>query len=288
MPEDIAHRGTGPLIYAKRLSFLASEFEIQTNSQALLEQVIYFAKQPEQEFPISHRRTIPFTWTGEEYRIGDGEDDDESELSRVLAIEKLYKRLHREALANLREHTRVLAAVGIHQEHSFLIVGPQRTGKSTLAVRLLLEGYEICGDELALLHDGKAVAFPRSFLLHGDSLALLPQLASITEVGEPGRPAVRQRLVAVDPLKLGERWRLAPLPVRSVFFLEPNYGARSMAVPCGKLEMTRRVIPQCTPRASGGNWIGDLCAIIDCAETFNLQLGELDSAVAAISSILRR
>jgi hypothetical protein len=78
-----------------------------------------------------------------------------------------------------------------------------------------------------------------------------------------------------------------PLEVSAFFLLEPNYGARTTIQPCGKLEMLRHIIPQCTPPSSKrANWIGDMSRTVDNTHTFVLRFGELDSAVLAMKEIL--
>jgi hypothetical protein len=116
---------------------------------------------------------------------------------------------------------------------------------------------------------------------------LLPQLKSSEEFIAFASDPARETLIGVDPIGLEKFCRLMPLKVSAFFFLEPNYGARTTIQPCGKLEMLRRIIPQCTPPASKrANWIGDLSRTIDNTDTFMLRLGELDSAVLAIKEIL--
>ncbi len=274
-------------MHVERLQFLSTEFEIRTNSPELLDQVCDLAPHLQQEFSISHCRTISITWTGEEFRISNGDGSEDCELSTTIVIDQLFTRMHRLALANLPDHIRLRSVTGNHAGLAFLMVGPKCSGKTTLAVRLLLAGYDVCGDELALLLDGQAVAFPRRFLVRGDCVELLPQLKSSEEfIAFASNPA-RETLIGVDPVELGRSWRLTPLKVSAFFFVEPNYGARTTIRPCGKLEMLRRIIPQCTPpHSKRANWIGDLSRTIDSTDTFMLNLGELDSAVLAMKEIL--
>jgi hypothetical protein len=51
--------------------------------------------------------------------------------------------------------------------------------------------------------------------------------------------------------------------------------------------MTRRVLPQCARPISGRrDWLGDLCATVDRAETFVIEFGDLDSAMLAMRGVL--
>jgi hypothetical protein len=271
----------------ERIQLLSCEFEIRTNSLELLDRVCCLAPRVQQEYSISQRSAISITWTGEEFRISNGDGVEDYELSTTTVIEQIFKRMHRLALANLPDHIRLRAVTGIQAGRVFLIAGPKHSGKTTLAVSLLLAGYDVCGDELALVLDGQAVAFPRKFLVRGDCLELLPQLKTYQEFTDSASHSARDTLIAIDPTGLGKPWHLMPLDVSAFFLLEPNYGARTTIQPCGKLEILRHIIPQCTPPSSRrANWIGDMSRTVDNTDTFVLRFGELNSAVLAIKEIL--
>jgi hypothetical protein len=275
-------------MHVERIQLLSSEFEIRTNSCELLDGVCCLAAHLQQEFSISHRRTISITKTDEEFRISNDDGSEDCELSEMTVIEQLFKRMHRLALANLPDHIRLRAITGNQDGQAFLIAGPKCSGKTTLAVRLMLAGFDICGDELALLFDGRAVAFPRRFLVRGDCVEFLPQLNVCEEFAAFRANPARETLIGIDPTRLGKSWRVVPLEVLAFFFLEPNYGARTTIEPCGKLEMLRHIIPQCSlPRSKRANWIGDLGRTIDNASTFMVRIGELDSAVLAMRERLQ-
>jgi len=243
-----------------------------------------FNRQPDQELPVHNRHNITVCWTGEQYRITDGEDDD-FELSAIYTVENLYKRMHRRALANLPDHVGVRAVTGVLGNRAFLIVGGKGSGKSILAVRMMLEGYQITGDELALLHDGEVVPFPRRFMLPGDGIALVPELQGFDEFAD-FMATDRTRLIPIDPQSLGKPWRIAPLAVSTILAVERNFGSRSAAWPCGKLDMSRRMLPQCNRTSAGGELIRELSRTIDTARTFVLSLGDLNSAIAVIKNVL--
>jgi hypothetical protein len=274
-------------MHVERIQYLSSEFEITTNSLELLDRVCGLAPQVQQEFPVSHGCRISITWTGEEFRISNSEDGEDYELSTTAVVELLFKQMHELALANLPDHMRLRAVTVNQAGRAFLIVGSKCSGKTTLAVSLLLAGYDVCGDELALVRDGQAIAFPRRFLVRGDCVELLPQLKSYEEFIDSASHPARETLVAVDPTGLGKPWHLMPRAVSAFFLLEPNYGARTTIQPCGKLEMLRHIIPQCTPPSSKrADWISDMSRTINNTHTFMLRLGELDSAVLAMKEIL--
>jgi hypothetical protein len=51
--------------------------------------------------------------------------------------------------------------------------------------------------------------------------------------------------------------------------------------------MAEQVMRQCNPPSERDrNWIGDVCAMVDRAATYNLHVGELEQAVHAVSMAL--
>jgi len=137
------------------------------------------------------------------------------------------------------------------------------------------------------MRDGQATAWPRAFQISHDAIALLPQLNQserFRAVAAAPRHGWRE---AVDPLEFGKPWHIATSPVCAFFDIEPNFGARTRVRPCGKVEMVRRVMAQTLPPSvQQAQWLAGLTAAIDRADTFILQLGELDSAVDAIREAL--
>jgi hypothetical protein len=287
VPEDPAERGPDRLILTERLRFLACEFEIRSNSADFMARLDYIAQRAQQIFPLEEHCTIDVMWTGEEYRISDASGEADLELSAPFALEVLYDRMHRRALGRLPDHIRIHAASGLLPNGVFLIVGPKRAGKTTLALRLIAEAYDMTGDELVLLRDGQAVAFPRKFYVREGSLDLLPNVNALRTSAPFVANPVEGRLIAVDPTRFGRPWRISAAPIAAILFIEPNHGARTTIVPCGKVDMVRRVVAECSPPASGRpGWMADLCRAVDRAETVTIRLGELDSAVVAIARVL--
>ena len=227
------------------------------------------------------------TWTGGEFRLsGEGMEED-IELSVTSALETLYQRLHGRAIAALPDCVRISATSGTHAGGSFLIVGPERSGKSTLAISLMLAGVDITGDALVLLRDRRALPFPRKFFLREDSIGRVPSLRGIGRFAARISNPQEGRLVALDPLQFGKPWRIAPAAVSALFCIEPNHGAGSAVSRTGKVEMLRRLLPYCTPPISARrHWLGDLCATVDRAEAFVVQLGDLDTALEAMTNVL--
>jgi hypothetical protein len=274
------------MTFVDHVRLLSCEFEIRTNSRELIDLFTSVTQRATQNFPVVERCTATVDWTGEEFHIDIGGVEDDFELSVTSALETLYNGLHSRAIAALPDHIRIYAASGMHTGSAFLIIGPERAGKTTLALSLMLEGVDITGDALVLLLDGKALPFPRKFHAREDSLGKLAKLPLDRFAGSVSNPQ-DGRIVAFDPLEFEKPWRIEPAAVSTVFYIEPNFGGRSTLRPSGKVEMVRRVLPHVTPPiAARQGWLGDLCATINRAESFVMELGDLASAVAATLEVL--
>ncbi|MBV8118806.1 MAG: hypothetical protein JO081_02570 [Alphaproteobacteria bacterium] len=275
------------MTYVDHIRLLSCEFEVQTDSRELMDLLCLVTPRAEQDVPVVTRCTATVDWTGEEFRIDiDGVEDD-FELSVTSAVETLCQRLANRAIATLPDHIRVNAATGIHAGSAFLLIGPERSGKTTLALSLMLENIDITGDGLVLLRGSKVIAFPRKFYAREDSLVLLPRLRLIDRLAGSIRNPQEGRVVALDPLELGKSWRIAPAPVSTILYIEPNFGGSSIMRRSGKVEMIQRLLPHCAPPISARRgWLGELCDIVNRAATFVLELGDLDAAVAATIEVL--
>jgi hypothetical protein len=276
-----------PPTYVQNIRLLCCEFEIRTNSWDVINRFSHVTQSAEQDVPVLERGTVIVTWTGDEFRIsGDGMEDD-FELSVTSVVETLYQRLHGRAVAALPDHIRISGGSGTHARGSFIIIGPEGAGKTTLALNLMLEGIDITGDALVLLRDGKALPFPRRFFAREDSIGRIPSLRVMDRFAGYISNPQSGRVIALDPLEFGKPWRIAPSPVSALLYAEPNHGGRSTLRRSGKLDMTRRLLQHCLSPISGRrDWLADLCATVDRSETFVIELGDLDLAVAEIKRLL--
>lgn len=278
------------MLFTAHVRLLACEFKIRTNSQDLIALLATVLQQAEQDVPVTDRGAVTVTWTGDEFRFeGDGIEAD-FELSLPSSVDALYRRLYDLAIAALPDHIRISAACGMRGERSFLIVGATGAGKTVLALHLLLDGFDINGDAVTLLRDGQATPFPQKFQLRESSVTLIPKLASIKRFAWIARNPQALRLLALDPQAFGRPWRISTAPVGAIFHLEPNFGAAQTTLSsCAKVDMVRRVISNCAPPASGRrDWLADVCATVDQADTYVLALGDLASASTVIGGALRR
>jgi len=273
--------------WRREIRILSCVFEIETNAPAVRDRLDALALRVEQAVPIHYRERLTVIWTGDAFRVAGGEVEADFELDVAQLVDMLHNRVHDRAVAALSDHGFIAAACGWRNAEHFLIIGAPGAGKTTLAVRLMLDGFEVSGDAWVLLRDGQAIAWPRHFSFGEDSVALLPQMARVERFRAiASRPRFGHR-VALDPIEFGMPWRIASAPVCAIFDLEPNFGARTVIRPCGKVEMVRRVMARSlAPAVQHDTWLADLCAIVDRAATYVVEYGDLDSAAVEIAKRL--
>jgi hypothetical protein len=252
-------------------------------SAAFADRLRYVVQHATQDHEITDWVAYELTRDGGEIVLRENGALVESEQSTDILFELFFKRIHQRAIAALPDDIRIHAASGIHNDRMFLLVGDPHSGKTTLALHLLGAGMHMVGDELVMLRDGLAVAFPRKFYPRENSFDLLPDLRSHAPAALPlvyGGDGMRR--MAVDPTVFGRPWHIARLPVSAIFYLDPDFGSQTTARRSTKIDMVRLVMEQCAQPRSGRAWIGDLCGMVNAASTHVLSVGELDSALAVI------
>jgi hypothetical protein len=231
-----------------------------------------------------------------DWRVGGGPDgyfltDEHGSATAADTVEALRDilsgRMADLAIGGFPDHGRLLAALGRHEGRSLLLVGGPNSGKTTLALALLLAGTEMTGDHLALVGGGQAVAYPQRFGYWETTRALLPCLPDhkLPPIYLDGR--LRQHRVLIDPLDLGQPWRVRPDPIGWIFCLDSNFSGRSSLRRCSPADALHYILPHCSvPPAGGALWTARFYALLDRIEPAILTLGTLDTAVGWIQRVL--
>jgi hypothetical protein len=271
----------------ERFQLLACTVEIRTELPEFAHRLRYITQHADQDHVVTDHADFDVARDGEDYIVR--EDGAVTFAGRAveMALVALFERMHARAFAALPDDIRIHAASGLHQDRMFLLVGNPSSGKTTLALHLLLEGMEMVGDELVLLRNGLAVTFPRKFYPRESSLALLPGL----KLSGSDLPFVLDthgaKRIGIDPEALGRPWHIVRAPVTAVFYLDPDFSRKTRLYPCTKVEMVRLVMEQCTPPMSRRKgWVADLCAMINGAAARIIAVGDFSSIAVDIRNNL--
>lgn len=264
---------------------MACAFRVETDDEEVAGAVDFIIPRAAQDYPVSASYHHRIRLNGDRYEIVENGHDLSYERCPEFVMRHLFRRMNRLAMEAVGGAVIIHCGSGRHKGRRFLVVGPKFAGKSTLMTRLLFEGVEAQGDEMAVLSNGAVTPYPRRFHLREPSLAYLPELDPATlpyVTGEEDR-----RLFAFDPVTAGFPWRIDTGPAEAIFFLEQNHGGQTRLVRCSKVDMVQRVMTQCVPPAdAGGRWIAELSAVVDRAQTCILYNGDpRESAVAIIRNL---
>jgi hypothetical protein len=279
VPDPVLRRGTRPVAQVRSVRLLACQFEIRLDGPPLADWLDGRLPDAEQDFPLSVRARLTIREAGGEYEIRIDDDPPQRVGGLRDAGEAVLALLNRRALAALAGFTKVHAGCARWRGRRFLVVGAQRSGKSTLMARFLCEGAAVEGDELVVLREGRATAYPRRLGIRAASLALVPELAAVRPEAGAG--------FFLSPAALGRPWRIAPGPVDAIFFLEPDHGRPTRVEPCPRYLMVQRVMAQSeAPHDGRRRWIEDISTTVDRARCHTLYVGWLDGAIAAVQEAL--
>jgi hypothetical protein len=165
-----------------------------------------------------------------------------------------------------------------------LIAGPEGAGKTTLALRLIREGYELEGDEHVIVDCGGVVARPRACRVKESSLNLLSEFAEAISSAPFYVDGRGRKIFNVDPRSVGGSWCIQSGKVDRVIVLTPNHGGYSSLQPISATVLAQALLSGLQLRASGaGSLIAAVAGLVRHAKGYDLSLGDHDGAVECIN-----
>lgn len=187
--------------------------------------------------------------------------------------------LSRQAGRTQAGHAFVPAASVIGATGRVLFVGGKRSGRTTLALDLLMRGYDVEGDTYALI-DGRSVIMVPSRLFAADDIgSLVPAIRGLAEMSPRQRGWHGQEAFAIDPSLPGRPWTIRRGGVRSLVFLEPNLGGSTVM---GRMSpdaaLTRLMALAMMPEAGVALAAARLRSLTIETPAYRMSLGDLESA----------
>jgi hypothetical protein len=197
------------------------------------------------------------------------------EFDPVLVLQALYGRIQRDALEAWPDGVFLRGLTGRCGEERFILVGEGLWDRSRVGLELLRGGFDIEGDDLAILHDGVLTAYPRPLRVFGDDAPLPPLAPPKAELPFLGSsPATGSW--ALDLAKAGIEWRINSGRVDGVVLLETNYGGHTRVSEVPRHETARILLACCDARAGIPRAIRAIAQLVDGACCSRLRLGSLD------------
>ncbi|MGE0448803.1 MAG: hypothetical protein AB7Q29_04395 [Vicinamibacterales bacterium] len=270
-------------LYERTAQLVACAFQLTTDSGAIAARLDDMVARARQEHPILHRHQFSVRRRGGALVVSEDAAVDTVASDDEAAVQLVDRRMHELAMAALADRTKLHAGCGVWHDRRFLVVGRRGAGKTTLMTRLLKEDVRVEGDELVLLRDREAVAYPRRFGVRRLTLSLIPEVGALAPhllIGpEASRPG-GYHVLALDPAQLNVPWRIGCGPVDAVFFLGPRSDGASTVEAVDTASALQLLTEQSAAPVSGsGAWIRDLSALMRSAQLFSLRVGDLDSGV---------
>jgi hypothetical protein len=278
-----------PPMAERSIQLLACQFHISTDAEEVFHRLDRIRMSAIQDHPVLRRHRLHVRREADGYRVLEDDDGGSLVVDADEAGALVERRLHELAVDALADHTKLHAGTATWHGRRFLVVGGRGAGKTTLMTRLLFEGCSVEGDEMVLMRDGSAVAFPRRFGIRPRTLrlvpevgALVPELRDAPGSDEPGG----YHVLALDPDQLGLTWHIGTGPISVIFLVRRHEGATRLT-PCPTPVVLQRLMEQSVaPRGGTAAWIRDLSALVRGACAYELAIGDLDSVVAVVRQCL--
>jgi hypothetical protein len=219
--------------------------------------------------------------------IEDGAPDREA-LTPQTALNALHVRLFELTLQDAPAAPLIHTACIRKDGRRILLIGSKGTGKTTLALQLMLSGFDIEADENVFALRSAIVARPRGLRIKQSALRYLPSLADYIATLPWVEDNYRQRIYNLDLKRMGRPWRIEAGPVDAVVLMRPNHGGSASLRPISPLHLVRELMMEVAlPEVGRGAAIASIVSAVSAAKGFDLSLGYLPDALRCIERVLR-
>jgi hypothetical protein len=262
---------------------LARRVVMRTTERAAFEAIRFLECDPEIASAPSAETTLTVEPFRGRYRIREDGNDDQEVIGTKLVVDRLHTRLLSFSL-EARPQAGLLHAASLRRHgRRLLIAGRESAGKTTLALRLILAGYEFEGDEHVFVDSDETIVRPRACRVKESSLALFPEFAETIASAPFYVDDVGRKTLNVDPRMIGRPWSIEGGKVDCVIVLQPNHGGYSSLRYMQPTAVAQTLISELTIReANRGALIGAVAAMVSRAKGFDLSLGDHETAVKCI------
>ncbi len=276
-------------VYKRTFSLVHTHVTICSNNQEIDHAIRFVIPDAKQDFSIQTEISYRIHYDQGYYRIitpAVGECFHESDQWGLGYY--LLQNMHEQAFKTINNYIHIHAALGHKGSTNFLIVGEKGAGKTTLVTRLLSHGFEIDGDELALIRDTSGFAFPRRFHIKEASVGLLPEIKAIQHKIPFIQSGDCPKLFAFSPAEWGGTWRVQNRPIDVIFYIESNHqDQKDYVAPRAGCKMVQKLMSltymadnQHSKRVKG------LCKLVQSASCFTLHYNNLNEAVRLLQNTL--
>jgi energy-coupling factor transporter ATP-binding protein EcfA2 len=210
------------------------------------------------------------------------------QMTTKSVVESLHTHLIILSLADFPAAPLLRAASLRRSGRRVLLVGPKGEGKTTLALCLLQNGYEIEGDEDVFVTLEGVVARPCGLRVKESADELVPGLAQMLAAAAFYQDTHGRRIYNLDPRRVGATtWRIERGGADAVILLRSNHGGYSSYRRISSLTLVREAMAECKlSRGDRAKAVSAIAKQIGTAKGFDLSLGDPAGAVACVNKLL--
>jgi hypothetical protein len=266
---------------------LARRIVLRTAEPAVFAAIRFLECDPQIDGATEEDRVISVERFLGRYRITEDHKMPEEALDARSVVDRLHSKLFLHSVADRPQASLLHAAAVRRANQRVLLVGSESAGKTTLALRLLQNGFDLESDEHVFLEEDGIIARPRGCRVKENSLGLLPVIAGTIGAAPVYVDDYGRRTFNVDPRLIGGSWRITKGPVDAVIMLQPNHGGYSSLRPLPALAVAQALMSELGLRDSGRSTsIRAVAQLVSRAKLYDLSLGDHATAVKCINRML--
>jgi hypothetical protein len=180
------------------------------------------------------------------------------------------------------------AASVVVNDRRFLIMADKGSGKTTLCLRCLAEGFAVEGDEHVIIGQKDVLARPRTLRIKQGSLAHAPEL----EERIRNCPAIADwdgnLIYSIAPQTHDSSWTIKPGPADVLLFLTPNHGGLTSTKLLSPTQAFERLMKTVfLPETGKSAALACLHNLTRTAESLEMRLGCLKTAAWHLRQLSR-
>ncbi len=182
------------------------------------------------------------------------------------------------------------AAVLAHGDRALILPGPPGAGKSTLCAALMLSGWRLLSDEMALidLSTGQLLPVVRPVSLKNESIDIIRQRFSEAVLGPPALDTAKGTVAHLKPKREDIQAMAQPATPRWLVFPRYQSGAATHLTAHGKgqgfLYLAENAFNYSVHGSEGFHALGAMMQHCDC---FDFRYSDLDQAIARFDELAR-